>query len=475
MTNLKYFAACLTDVGRKRNNNEDFVSYFEAQTPEEIAQSGNLYIVADGVGGAAKGERASSFATEKLLYEYYQLPDLTPAERLKRLMREAGNHIFEYAENETFGRMATTMVAAVVQDGKLIVAHVGDSRAYLLRGGQARQLTRDHSLVGEMIRDGTMTEEESMHSKVKNRLTRSLGGEENVHVDVTPEIDLEPGDRILLCTDGLTRYALPGDLVQMGSHGSPVQVVKRLIGFANSRGGADNVTSLLVTVHDQDEVIEWAATAAYPRPTLPVWAQETDESAGVVTKSLKPRRKQKYNLAIWIPASLVAFLLLGVAGFIAIASRVDSQTLLVAAVVTPSVVVNVQEPKESLMFSPANPTAASLSDANTPVAIVSLVPAVGLCDYKVQPNDTLSNIEAKLGLISPATLTCIKDVNDHCVDEKLKSRSAIKEDMILRFENVDADKCRQYGGNPISPIPPSPTSTTPLGEKDTGSIETPTP
>lgn len=477
MTNLKYFAACLTDVGRKRNNNEDFVSYFEAQTPEEIAQSGNLYIVADGVGGAAKGERASSFATEKLLYEYYQLPDLPPAERLKRLMREAGNHIFEYAENETFGRMATTMVAVVVRDGKLIVAHVGDSRAYLLRSEQAKQLTRDHSLVGEMIRDGTMTEEESMHSKIKNRLTRSLGGEENVHVDVTPEIDLEPGDRILLCTDGLTRYALPGDLVQMASHGGPVQVVNRLIGFANSRGGADNVTSLLVTVHDKDEVIDWAATAAYPRPTSPIWEQETDESAAVVTKPIKSRGEQKYNLALWIPASIVAFLLLGIAGLFAISPRTNMQLLQTPATITSFPAVNLPEPTpEPPKLSP------TVEDENSQNLLLLSPPPTATfstlvtCEYLVANGDGLNNIAIeKLGLTLAYKYVCVRG-HSSCNNRPLDNPGIIYPGMVLHFESVDIQRCEEAGGTPIiPPTPPIPTSTTAISGEGIVPTQIPTP
>jgi protein phosphatase len=289
MSKIKIYSASMTDVGRKRHNNEDSLVYFEPDNPQEIIQSGSLYIVADGVGGAAKGERASEFAANSVLYEYYRRPTVPPGERLSQLMREAGNLIYQYADKESFGRMATTMVAVVIRDNKLLVAHVGDSRVYILRNKQIKQLTRDHSLVGEMIRDGTMTEEESMVSSVKNKITRSLGGEENVQVDVSEEYDLFPGDRILLCSDGLTRYALPTDLLTMVPTGSPAQAVQTLINFANSKGGADNVTAIVISVHDADEKITWGA-AAHNSPTQPsIWDQETDPNA--VTRY--PRRSDR--------------------------------------------------------------------------------------------------------------------------------------------------------------------------------------
>lgn len=145
---FQIFSAPLSDPGRKRRNNEDWTAQFEPPTFEERLQSGCLYIVADGVGGAAKGERASQYAAQKVLYDYYHHLELPPAERLRMAMRQAGNEIYQYAEEQGEGRMATTMVAAVILGDKLIVANVGDSRAYLYRDGTTHQITRDHSLVG---------------------------------------------------------------------------------------------------------------------------------------------------------------------------------------------------------------------------------------------------------------------------------------------------------------------------------------
>ena len=126
--------AVLTDVGRKRDHNEDFVTRFDPSDEKELASSGRLFIVADGVGGASHGERASKYAAETVLYEYFIHPEESPQERLHRLIQAAGNQINSYAEEgEHFMRMATTMVAAVIQDDSLILANVGDSRGYLIR------------------------------------------------------------------------------------------------------------------------------------------------------------------------------------------------------------------------------------------------------------------------------------------------------------------------------------------------------
>mgnify|MGYP002387621620 CR=1 FL=1 len=159
--------AALTDKGRKRRNNEDWTVHFEPSSMDVRTQNGCLYIVADGVGGAAKGEQASQYAAQKLLYDYYHHTDLPPAERLSYAMRQAGNEIYKYAEEQGAGRMATTMVAAVILANKLIVANVGDSRAYALipaggdEEGRLEQLTRDHSVAKRLEEIGQITREEA--------------------------------------------------------------------------------------------------------------------------------------------------------------------------------------------------------------------------------------------------------------------------------------------------------------------------
>jgi len=243
---LQIESASLSDQGRKRQNNEDFVASFEPEDPEELNASGCLYLVADGVGGAIKGEKASRYAVQKVLFEYYRHPELTIEERLQQSMHQAGNDIYIYAQQNHERRMATTMVVAAVRDDKLTIANVGDSRAYLIRGGEIQQLTHDHNLVGEMVRDGLLSEEESHRSRVKNLLTRSLGGELDVAIDIFADIPLQEGDRILLCTDGLSRYASLSDLLCLASKGRLEEVVEGLIAYANQQGGVDNISAILI-------------------------------------------------------------------------------------------------------------------------------------------------------------------------------------------------------------------------------------
>ena len=239
-----------SDIGRKRTNNEDFAGALEPSDAQQLIHSGRLYVVADGLGGHQQGEKASAHAVNTLLQLYYQNPKLAPEQRLRDIIAKINRDLIAYAQKNLPGeKVATTIVAAVVREDSLLVANVGDSRAYLLRNGEIAQITRDHSYVGEMLRTGAITEAEAQQSKFRNRLTRSVGGSDaNLEVDVYPPIPLRPGDIILLCTDGLTQYATPQDLAIAVQAGSAREIGERLIQFANARGGSDNITVAVVKV-----------------------------------------------------------------------------------------------------------------------------------------------------------------------------------------------------------------------------------
>jgi serine/threonine protein phosphatase PrpC len=242
-------SALLSHLGKKRRRNEDFATFAEPESADDLRRSGRLYIVADGVGGGPDGGKASHQAAEMVLAAYYADPDEDPGARLRRAMQQAGNALF--GEEQPGGQhmhSATTMVAVVVREGLLTVANVGDSRAYLIRAGTASQITRDHSAAAELLREGRISEEAPFDSDLRNQLLRSVGGERDVNVDIFPDIALHPGDRILLCSDGLSRYCRAQDIARLAGHGEPEQVVRDCIDFANARGGADNITALLVEI-----------------------------------------------------------------------------------------------------------------------------------------------------------------------------------------------------------------------------------
>jgi|SaaInl7_200m_RNA_FD_contig_41_397909_length_2059_multi_6_in_0_out_0_2 PPM family protein phosphatase len=285
-------SSALTHPGRKRSSNQDFVTFFEPDTPEDIKASGSLYIVADGVGGAAQGDRASQYAAQKVLHDYYRNPQVDIGERMRNAMRQAGNDIYSFAERKGEFRMATTMVTAVIRENLLTVANVGDSRAYLYRDGVIRQITRDHSLVGEMVRDGVMTVEEARRSKIKNRITRSMGGESNVEVDVYRDIAIKQGDKILLCSDGFSQYATPKEIAQLLSRGHPDEITGRLIDYALRRGGSDNISTILIDLLPEPLGSVSAPTSRGQQP-VPVDWDTMDTIPGISVEYQRP--------SMWLP------------------------------------------------------------------------------------------------------------------------------------------------------------------------------
>ena len=251
----------VTDVGRVRTNNED--SY-------RILDSLNLFVLSDGMGGEAHGEVASSLAVETIVKCCVEaaedsgvtlLSDPTDnwSEKTKRLqnaVRQANLNIFESAQKNTEQRgMGATVTAAWANDGKLSIAHVGDSRAYLLRSGNLQQLTSDHSLVAEQVRRGIITPQQAEESEMQSVLLRALGAHEDVDVDVD-EAALYTGDVLLLCSDGLTRMVTEPEIAgTLQAETDPAAAAQKLVDLANESGGMDNVT--VIVVRFQEEPKGW--------------------------------------------------------------------------------------------------------------------------------------------------------------------------------------------------------------------------
>ncbi len=249
---MKVTAAGLSDVGRKRKSNED--SY-------HIDSERGLFIVADGMGGHVAGEVASRLAVDTI-QEFLRISaadsEITwPFEfdeslsaggnRIQAAIRLANREIVRHmqAQEDTRG-MGTTVVTAVVVDDACFIGHVGDSRAYLIRGGEIRQLTRDHTFVNEQVEKGFMSRAEAERHPARNILTRAVGSTEELHVDLS-ETRLAPGDRILLCSDGLSSMVEdPAILKAVEEHPDLEEACRALVGLANENGGWDNVTAVLI-------------------------------------------------------------------------------------------------------------------------------------------------------------------------------------------------------------------------------------
>ena len=242
-------SAALTDVGLRRANNQDTFALALAGDDLDWQRRGHLFMVADGMGAHAAGELASKMACEALPHTYRKLLDRTPAEALRQAVLAANATIHErgqaYAE---FQGMGTTCSVLVLLPTVAIVAQVGDSRVYRLRGDRLDQLTFDHSLVWEMTVAGQMPRGEVASFIPKNIITRSLGPHANVQVDLEGPFPLEVGDTFLLCSDGLSGQIKDEEIGAILSTLSPPEAVRVLVDMANLRGGPDNITAVVARV-----------------------------------------------------------------------------------------------------------------------------------------------------------------------------------------------------------------------------------
>jgi len=247
---LKLEFAALSDIGQVRMKNEDALGYYRPDDEKRLAEKGAIFVVADGMGGHQGGEIASKLAVETVVSLYYALEGPDPTTILGECYAEANGKIFQKAtgDAELFG-MGTTCTTMVVRGTEAFFAHVGDSRAYVLRNGDLFQLTEDHSLVGEMVRSGILSSEDAQTHPKRNVITRSLG----THQDLAPDFPSTPytvadGDVFLLCSDGLTSMVPDEDVRRIvGGHG-PADACRALVDLANANGGKDNISVQIVKI-----------------------------------------------------------------------------------------------------------------------------------------------------------------------------------------------------------------------------------
>lgn len=232
----------ITDTGVMREMNQDY--FFASDEP--VGSLPNLYIVADGMGGHKAGDYASRYTTQRLVASVSRSSGEEPVTILKEAIETANRLLIEEAlEDETKRGMGTTVVAATIIANRLYVANVGDSRLYLA-GSEMRQITKDHSLVAEMVRIGGMGAAEAKAHPDKNIITRAIGASAHVEADFF-EVDLTPEDRILICTDGLTNMVDDSEIRDVVTEDAPIEKrVEKLVYEANRAGGKDNITVMII-------------------------------------------------------------------------------------------------------------------------------------------------------------------------------------------------------------------------------------
>jgi serine/threonine protein phosphatase PrpC len=268
---VRIVAGAVTDVGRVRDHNED--GYL-------LEDDLGLFALADGMGGHLGGEVASATALDALRSAFTERHDLRDA------VVAANDAVYaKSAGDDNLRGMGTTLTAGVLgDDGEtLIIGHVGDSRAYLLRDGALRRVTTDHSLVEELIQAGELTEEEAMRDPRRSMITRAIGLERGVEVDLFP-IVLIRGDRFLICSDGLTDMVSEADLADvLVNDPDPTSAAQHLVDAANAAGGVDNITVVIADVISDDTPVEAVEVDADDDDTIaaaPVTDDERDDDVG---------------------------------------------------------------------------------------------------------------------------------------------------------------------------------------------------
>ena len=237
---LKTFS--ITDIGKKRKLNQDYV--YTSERP--VGNLPNVFIVADGMGGHNAGDYASKFTVETIVGEIVNLPEKNPEQILKMAIEVANDKVLRMAnENPDLEGMGTTVVAATCIGEELHVANVGDSRLYVI-GEKITQVTRDHSLVEEMIRMGGIDRATARNHPDKNIITRAIGAEESIDIDFF-HVGLSKGDIVLMCSDGLTNM-LEDEEIRMILNGQRdiVEKAEQLVKAANNNGGKDNIAVVLI-------------------------------------------------------------------------------------------------------------------------------------------------------------------------------------------------------------------------------------
>src|ERR1017187_987196 len=265
----------ISTAGAVRDHNEDFLLFWEPEEFDLAQKLGSLALLADGVGGVANGDIASRLAAETALAAFKESnPEATPAAVARQMFDAAATKVFQAAQGK--GRMATTLLASVFRHDKVTITHVGDSRAYLIRGGKIKRLTTDHSYTALQVKLGLVLERNAMTSPHRSTLTRSIGYEPMCHYDITTQ-PLEQNDLILQCTDGLYGYILDDEILEAVVKYHPGEACKRLIALAEKRQVSDNVSVQIIQVWEVDRTKTNYAGAAKARAP-----QGTDLGVGAV-------------------------------------------------------------------------------------------------------------------------------------------------------------------------------------------------
>jgi serine/threonine protein phosphatase PrpC len=242
--------AQLSDTGKVRGRNEDFLGHAQPSTAEQLRSHGWLFALADGCGGHDRGEVAARIAVDTLVSNFYATQAGEPSSSLERLVQLANDKIHNFAAtaNTSGSSMATTLVACAVLANFATVAHVGDSRCYLIRSGHVAVLTRDHTIVHEQVKLGLLSEAEAAESEARHQLSRSLGAESVVNTDIDKH-QLQAGDVLLLASDGLYESVTGKEMAAVTARFSDLlEAARALVALACQKDGSDNISLQIIRI-----------------------------------------------------------------------------------------------------------------------------------------------------------------------------------------------------------------------------------
>ena len=258
----------LSSPGPVRDHNEDFVGFWQPQTLEEHRSRGSVEVLADGVGGLHHGEVASRMAVETALASFREAPEgKSPQQLLTQMFNAANLAVYDKGmENHGKFRMATTLCIAVLRNDEVVVGNVGDSRVYLVHLGEIKQLSTDHSYVGMQQKFGLISEQDAKTSEHRSILTRSVGQDPMIRVDVESATVVK-GDRVVLCSDGLYAHVADSEIADIVTRLSPAQACRQLVALAEQRGTDDNLSVQVVQINDVEKMSYYRGLPVYHEPT----------------------------------------------------------------------------------------------------------------------------------------------------------------------------------------------------------------
>ena len=259
----------LSSPGPVRDNNEDFVGFWQPQTLDEKRSRGAVVALADGVGGLNRGEVASQLAVETALKSFRDAPEKPPQQLITQLFNDANLAVYDKSmEDHGRSRMATTLCVAVLRNNEVVVGNVGDSRVYLVHKGEIRQLSTDHSYVGMQQKFGLISEQDAKTSEHRNILTRSVGQDPVIRIDLETATIFK-GDRVILCSDGLYAHVADMEIADIVSRFSPAQACRQLVALAEQRGTDDNLSVQVIQVNEVEELTYYRGAPMYHKPAEP--------------------------------------------------------------------------------------------------------------------------------------------------------------------------------------------------------------